>query len=682
MAGKKRGQSQTVLAPVADEATVDPRARVEIVAVRPEIDRGQFPIKRTVGEDVEIEADIIADGHDVISAVLKYRVESSGDWRETAMISLPNDIYRGRFEIEKLAPHRYTVEAWIDRFATWTRDLRKRIAAGQDISIELQVGATMIEQAAVRASGVDRDQLQSVTRALASGYSDSASAAEVALGKGLAELMRRWDERRFATQYVRELCVDVDPTYARFSTWYEMFPRSCAPESSRHGTLADCERMLPYVASMGFDVLYLPPIHPIGRSFRKGKNNATTAQPGDVGSPWAIGAAEGGHKAIHPDLGNADDFRRLAAAARGMGIEIALDIAFQCSPDHPYVKDHPEWFRARPDGSIQYAENPPKKYQDIYPLDFECEAWQSLWDELRSVVTHWIGEGVRIFRVDNPHTKSLRFWQWMIASVRREHPEVIFLAEAFTRPKMMYQLAKCGFNQSYTYFAWRNAKWEIEQYLGELSRPPVVDFFRANLWPNTPDILTEHLQFGGRPAFLSRVILAATLGANYGIYGPSFELCDNQPRDPGSEEYHDSEKYQIRAWNREDSGSLRHLIARLNRIRREHTALQTDRTLRFLDTTNDQIIAYTKSSARGDDTLLTCVNVDPYRVQSGWISLAAQDGAEQHAEPTQAHDLLSGARYIWQGDRAYVELNPQVMPAHIFQLRRRVRSEHDFEYFL
>lgn len=657
------------------------RCRVEIAAVRPEIDGGRFPIKRTVGEWVEVEADLLVDGHDLIAAVLRHRAASDRDWQETRLEPLPNDCWSGRFRIESLEPYEFTVHAWIDRFQTWARDLRKRVAAKQDVAAELVVGAALIDEALVGASTSEADPLRAAARTLRAGASLDERLA-TALSDELAELMRRRDPRRFAAHFEREQRVDVDPVYARFSSWYEMFPRSCATDPGKHGTLADCERLLPYVASMGFDVLYLPPIHPIGRSFRKGRNNATQAGADDVGSPWAIGAAAGGHKAVHPDLGTLEDLRRLVSAAREQGIELALDLAYQCAPDHPYVKQHPEWFRSRPDGSIRYAENPPKKYQDIYPLDFECEAWESLWSELLSVVQHWVDQGVRIFRVDNPHTKPLRFWEWLIGSVRSKHPEVIFLAEAFTRPKMMHQLAKVGFNQSYTYFAWRNAKWEIEQYFNELRRPPLIDSFRANLWPNTPDILTEQLQFGGRAVFAARLILAATLGASYGIYGPAYELCEHRAREPGSEEYLDSEKYEVRSWNRDDPASLRHLIARVNRIRREHTALHSDRTLRFLTVDNEQLIAYTKSSESGDDVLLVCVNLDPHHLQSGFITLPGARLETAVREPVQAHDLLSGARYIWQGDRAYVELDPEIMPAHIFQIRRRLRSENDFEYYL
>ncbi|MGE0481473.1 MAG: alpha-1,4-glucan--maltose-1-phosphate maltosyltransferase [Phycisphaerae bacterium] len=659
----------------------EPRQRVEIVAVRPAVDGGRYPIKRVVGEAVVVEADIIVDGHDVLAAVMKHRVASAKEWTEVRLEPLPNDVWTGRFTISTLQPHVYTVEAWIDRFASWARDLAKRVAADQDVTVDLRIGAQLIEEAATRAAGDDAERLAAAARAVRG--RDRAVATATALGEELAEWMRCWDGRPSPARAEMEYRVDVDPIYARYSTWYEMFPRSCAAEPHQHGTLADCERLLPYVAAMGFDVLYLPPVHPIGRAFRKGKNNATTAGADDVGSPWAIGAQEGGHKEIHPQLGTREDFRRLVAAARKRGIELAMDLAYQCAPDHPYVREHPEWFRARPDGTIQYAENPPKKYQDIYPLDFECEQWRALWEELRSVVLHWIGHGVRIFRVDNPHTKSLRFWEWMIGSVRHDHPETIFLAEAFTRPKMMVRLAKIGFNQSYTYFAWRNAKWEIEEYFRELTQPPMIDFYRANLWPNTPDILTEHFQHGGRAAFLSRFVLAATLGASYGIYGPAFELCENRAREPGSEEYLDSEKYQIRAWNRDDPGSLRHLIARVNRIRREHPALHTDRGLRFLEIGNDQLLAFTKTSDDGEDALLVCVNLDVRNTQAGWLTLPlAPRGAEPGPEPRQAHDLLSGARYDWHGPSAYIELNPHVMPAHIFRLRYRVRSEHDFEYYV
>jgi len=474
----------------------------------------------------------------------------------------------------------------------------------------------------------------------------------------------------------------VDPPKARFSAWYEMFPRSCSPRPGVHGTLAACEARLPYIAAMGFDVLYLPPIHPIGSTHRKGRNNSPVCEPGDPGSPWAIGAAAGGHTAVHPDLGTLEDFHSLLRQARSQGLEIAMDLAFQCSPDHPYVREHPEWFRRRPDGSIQYAENPPKKYEDIYPLDFECAERAALMDELKRVVLFWIDQGVRIFRVDNPHTKPLAFWEWLIGEVKTSHPEVIFLAEAFTRPKVMHRLAKSGFSQSYTYFAWRHTAWELKKYFSELTQTEVVEVFRPNLWPNTPDILTEYLQNGGRPAFAARLILAATLGANYGIYGPAFEVCEDRSRKPGSEEYLNSEKYEIRTWDIDSPDRLSELIARVNRIRRENPALHGDRSLRFHSVDNEQLICYSKHTADFSNVILTVVNLDPHHTHSGWLLLTLSELGLEADKPFQVHDLLSGARYLWNSDRNFIELNPRVMPAHIFRVRKKIRTEHDFDYFM
>ncbi len=536
-----------------------------------------------------------------------------------------------------------------------------------------------MEAASRRATETDAIRLRTYADILRAGGNE---AIQQALSAELAELMYRHSERLFATSYEKQLQVIVDRERARFSTWYELFPRSCAPQPGRHGTFKDLEERLPYVASMHFDVLYLPPIHPIGRAYRKGKNNATTAQPGDPGSPWAIGGPEGGHKAIHPELGTLDDFRHLIRRAAEYGLEIAMDLAFQASPDHPYVKEHPEWFRQRPDGTIQYAENPPKKYQDIYPFDFESEHWRELWQELKSVVQFWIDQGVRIFRVDNPHTKPFAFWEWLIGEIKREHPETIFLSEAFTRPKVMYTLAKLGFTQSYNYFPWRNTKWELTQYFTELTQTEVREYFRPNLWPNTPDILPEYLQFGGPAAHMIRLILAATLGASYGIYGPVFELCENRPLAPGKEEYLDSEKYEIRHWDLERPESLRNLIARVNLIRRENPALQSNDSLRFHPVDNEQIIAYTKTTADRSNQILTVVTLDPHHVQAGWVELPLDVlGIDPH-QPYQMHDLLSDRRFLWHGPRNYVELDPHGVPAHIFRVRRRVRTEHDFDYYM
>ncbi|HEX2644103.1 MAG TPA: alpha-1,4-glucan--maltose-1-phosphate maltosyltransferase [Thermoanaerobaculia bacterium] len=675
-----------------DENREDGRRRVIIEGVAPEIDGGRFPIKRTVGERVVVEADAFTDGHDAITCRLAWRPESEPGskvlWREVPMQALVNDRWRASFTVNEAGRWLYTVVAWVDRFKTWRRDFKKRVEAGQDVAIDLRIGAALVREAGERAVALrktaDGRVLDALAQDLEGEGKDPAPRLRLALDEELAQLMDRYPDRLSAATYPRELAVVVDRERARYSTWYEMFPRSAGPDG-RHGTFRDCEGLLPYVAGMGFDVLYMPPIHPIGRTFRKGKNNKTEAEPDDVGSPWAIGAAEGGHKDIHPDLGTIEDFRRFQARARELGIELALDIAYQAAPDHPYVEEHPEWFRQRPDGTIQYAENPPKKYQDIYPFDFETDAWRELWEELKSVVDHWIGEGVRIFRVDNPHTKPFPFWEWLITEVKREHPDVIFLAEAFTRPKIMYRLAKLGFTQSYNYFPWRNQRWELVEYFTELNQTAVKEFFRPNLWPNTPDILTEYLQIGGRPAFVQRLLLAATLGASYGIYGPPFELMERVPRERGSEEYLNSEKYQLREWELNSPHSLRELIALVNRIRRENRALQSDHSLRFHRADNEQMICYSKvhdAGGEGENALLMVINLDPNYAQSTWVELDLDTLGLERDQPFQVHDLLTGARYLWHGSRNFVRLDPQQVPGHIFRVRRRVRTERDFDYFL
>ena len=670
---KRRLEAPTLQTPRAPEGLVDGRRRVAIEAVSPEVEAGRFPAKRSLGERVAVEADVFADGHDAVACVIRYRHQSEEAWTEVPMVALVNDRWRAEIMVSQLGRYVYTVQGWVDRFQTWRRQLAKRIAAGQDVAQELKLGAQLVEAAAKRAQGAESAVLAKHAAGLAGG--------DAAIGKDLVDLMDRFADRSEAVTYPRELEMLVDPQRARFSAWYELFPRS-AGEPGRHGTFRDVEKRLPYIAGMGFDVLYMPPIHPVGRTNRKGANNSVKASPGEPGSPWAIGSVEGGHKSIAPELGTLDDFRHLLGAAKEKGLDVALDIAFQCSPDHPYVREHPEWFRHRPDGSIQYAENPPKKYEDIVPFDFECEAWRELWGELLSIVTYWIDKGVRIFRIDNPHTKPFPFWEWLIGEVKRDNPDVIFLAEAFTRPKVMYRLAKCGFTQSYTYFAWRHTAWEITQYFTELTQTPVSDYFRPNLWPNTPDILTEYLQTGGRPAFAARLVLAATLGANYGIYGPAFELCEARAKEPGSEEYVDSEKYQLRSWNIDSPDSLREMITLVNEIRRENVALQSDRGLRFHTTENESLIAYTKSTTDLADVVLTVVNLDPHHTQAGMVTLPLKDLGLDTDKSYQAHELLSGARYMWNGARNYVEINPHAAPAQIFRFRRRVRSEHDFEYFL
>jgi starch synthase (maltosyl-transferring) len=655
------------------------RMRVIIGGVSPEIDAGRFPIKRIVCEEVIVEADGLADGHDALSCALLYRVEGESEWNEVLMEPLGNDRWRASFRVLELGRYRYTVSGWIDHFKTWSRDFAKRLQAGQDVSMELQIGAELVERAVEHAAPIEARWLATCAKALRAGGDE---AARQALSPELAKLMARFGERRHVTTYDKELLVIVDRERARYGAWYELFPRSCSTTPGGHGKFKDVEGRLPYIAVLGFDVLYLPPIHPIGVSFRKGRNNTTTAAPGDPGSPWAIGSALGGHKSIHPELGTLADFKHLLAAADKFGIELALDIAFQCSPDHPYVTDHPEWFRKRPDGTIQYAENPPKKYQDIYPFDFETEAWPALWEELKSIVQYWAEQGVRIFRIDNPHTKPFPLWEWLIAEIKQTYPEAIFLAEAFTRPKALHGLAKRGFTQSYNYFPWRNTKWELTQYFTELTQTEVGEFMGPNLWPNTPDILPEYLQFGGRPAFMTRFILAATLGPSYGIYGPAFELCDGAPLAPGREEYLDSEKYEIKNWDLENPASLQKLIGQVNRIRRENPAFRANKNLRFHEVDNEQIIAYTKSNEDKTNEVLVVVNLDPHYKQSGFIHLPLEDLGLDPRQPYQAHDLLTDARYIWNGASNFVELNPQTIPAHIFVIRRRVRTEHDFDYYL
>ena len=657
------------------------RRRVIIERVAPQIDGGRFPIKRTPGEKVVVEADIFGDGHDVLSAVLKFRGPGETVWDEAPMKALVNDRWQGEFTVTEIGTFSYTIEGWIDHFKTWQRDLEKKVAAGVEIVTELLLGAKMLEAAASKATKPDAQELRSLAANIRPD-TPLAMSAKIALvlSSRVRELMERYCEREFATNYEGGLQVCVDAALARFGAWYELFPRSCSSIPGRHGTFADCERALPRIHKMGFDIVYLPPIHPIGEAYRKGANNRLTAGPEDPGSPWAIGSDLGGHKSIHPELGTIDDFRQFVRTAGQFNLKVALDIAFQCSPDHPYVREHKDWFRMRPDGSIQYAENPPKKYQDIYPLNFETADWKSLWEELRSVFEFWIEQGVFVFRVDNPHTKSFPFWEWCIGSLRSKHPEVIFLSEAFTRPKVMYYLAKLGFTQSYNYFPWRNTRRELEEYFTELTQSEVREYFRANLWPNTPDILTEYLQVGGRPAFAIRLILAATLGASYGIYGPAFELCEHTAREAGSEEYRDSEKYEIRQWNLAQAGNLAELITRVNRIRREHPALQFDHSLVFHETDNEQLLAYSKST--GDDFILVVVNLDPFHAHRGYVDLPVERWAGRRGETNQFHDLLTDARFLWSGRQAFVELDPKFAPAHVLHLKRYVRTERDFDYFI
>jgi len=676
---------------------------VTVEHVRPEIDGGRFPVKRTIGERVDVTADIFADGHDVVAAVLRDRPTSTAEdaktaeknllsasyapaapklasrtssegggsavqrseWRETPMLLVApgSDEWTASFDTTHMGWHEYEIVAWVDRFQTWRRDVKAKAAADQDVSLELLEGSLLVRETASRAErlGAAADAHWLLERADA--LSDSTPIDQrlnTALDDGLSTRMFTYvDRSRATTSPPRRVWVDRER--ARFGAWYEMFPRSAGPDPTRSATFREAGAALARIADLGFDIVYLPPIHPIGRSFRKGRNNALSAAPSDPGSPWAIGSAEGGHTAVEPGLGTLDDFDAFREEAERLGLEIALDLAWQCSPDHPWVREHPEWFRHRPDGTIRYAENPPKKYQDIYSFDFDSEDWRALWRALLEVTLFWVDHGVRAFRVDNPHTKTFAFWEWLIASVHAHQPEVIFLAEAFTRPKPMRYLAKVGFTQSYTYFTWRNTKAEITEYFTELTTTESREYLRPNLFANTPDILHAYLQHGGRPAFEARLLLAATLGANYGIYS-GFELCEGRALRPGSEEYANSEKYQFRHWDWERPGNIRELVCRVNAIRHHHRALQFDVTLKLHDTDNPEIIAYSKAAPDGSDPILTIVNLDPHHTQHGFVDVPVAEDAFT------VRDLLDDASYTWHRGRNYVRFDPGIRQGHVLCL--------------
>jgi starch synthase (maltosyl-transferring) len=652
------------------------RCRVAIENIAPSVEHGRFVAKSSVGETIQVSADAFADGHSLIRVVIKHRLDQVGDWHVVEMSPLVNDRWAGEFAVYECGIHEFAIASWVDHFGTWQRDLKKRITANEVENIDLAVGAAHLADAAAASDGEIARRLQSFETLLQSGR--RGEAIEAAIGEELTNLMREHAPRSFVTVQSGSK-IRIDPARGRFSSWYELFPRSTSVDPSRPATLRDVESRLDGIAAMGFDILYLPPIHPIGQRFRKGRNNSPTADPSDLGSPWAIGGPAGGHDAIDPQLGTVADFERLVRCAAQRGMEIAMDLALQCSPDHPYVRDHPNWFIHRPDGSIQYAENPPKKYQDIYPLDFECEDWRALWNELLRVVLVWHSRGIRTFRVDNPHTKPFPFWEWLLAEVKQRDPNVIFLSEAFTRPKVMNRLAKLGFTQSYTYFTWRNDPWNIRKYYTELTTPPVVDFFRPSSWPNTPDILPEYLQSGARAAFIVRIVLASTLSASYGVYGPVFELMESRPVRPGAEEYLDSEKYQARQWDLSAPHSLADLLTRLNRIRRENAALQYDRSLQFHDADNSSVVCYSKT--KGENVILIVVNTDPFQTHWANIKLDLKVLGLRADQPYQVHDLLTDARYRWQGEWGIVKLDPGINPAHVFAIKRYARTEHDFDYF-
>ena len=641
--------------------------------LQPLIDGGRYPIKRVIGEDVVVEADIFKDGHDIVAAALKWRVIGQSNWHETAMKHVDNDRWRGVFSVYENATYEYTVEAWTDVFGGWQHEFAAKFEAGiANLMSETLEGAALLAAAAKRTRGPDAKRLREFAEQMRTG--ENAEINRLAHAGELEVLMATYAARSGATQYTPPPRVTVDRVAARTAAWYEFFPRSAEGRADRASTFRDCLGRVDDARAMGFNVIYFPPIHPIGLTNRKGRNNSVTCEPGEPGVPYAIGNRNlnlpngGGHKDVEPSLGTLEDFAWLNKQIRRRGMEIALDFAINCSPDHPYVAEHPEWFYKRPDGTIKYAENPPKKYEDIYPLNFHCPNWQELWEEMKSIILFWAERGVRIFRVDNPHTKPVAFWEYLIGGVREKFPDTIFLSEAFTRPKMMKVLAKAGFTQSYTYFTWRTTKQELTEYFTELTQTEMRQYFRGNLFTNTPDILPFHLQTGGRPMFQIRAVLATTLSSVYGIYS-GFELCENAAL-PGREEYFASEKYQLKERDWDAPGNIKGLITKLNRIRRENRALHFYDNLRFHPCDNGALLFYSKMTPARDSIILVVVNLDPLYTQSGWVEVPIEDFGEIDTDSYEVHDLLTDTRYIWHGKRNYVALHPGVQPAHILRVRR------------
>ena len=649
-----------------------------IEKVDPEVDSGRYPIKREVGDRLEVSADIFKEGHDVLAAVLRYRTINETTWHEAAMSHVDNDRWSGHFDLQENTRYLYTIGAFSNTFESWRQEVTKKSQAGERIESELLEGRALVEGAAKRATGQDKARLNELLKQWRSSDTQEAQLA-VALSEELAQLVERHQERTAWTVYDRELKVVVDRVRARYGAWYEIFPRSQGTIPGKGSTFQECEQRLPAIKAMGFDVLYLTPIHPIGRTNRKGKNNSLTPIPTDPGSPYAIGNEQGGHDAVEPSLGTIADFDRFEKAVRAQGMELAMDFAINCSPDHPYVKEHPEWFAHRPDGTIKYAENPPKKYQDIYNVDFYCKDWFGLWNEMKRVILFWADHGVKIYRVDNPHTKPVAFWEWLIREVQDRHPDTIFLSEAFTRPKMMKVLAKAGFTQSYTYFTWRNFKQELTDYLIELSRSEMKDYFRPNFFTNTPDILPEILQQGGRPAFKFRLILAATLSPSYGIYS-GYELCENRAL-PGKEEYLDSEKYEITVWDWDRPGHIVDYVTLLNRIRQENPALHELENLEFYESSNDQVLFYGKSTVDKKNAVLVAVNLSPFQSQEAHLRIPIAALGIKPDETYQLHNVITDQRDLMIGDSYILRLDPQVEPAAIFVVRRWTHREQEFDYF-
>ncbi len=639
------------------------KTRVIIENVQPMVDGGLYPAKRTVGESVNVSAAIYGDGHDHVRAELLYKKKEASKWNVIGLTPTFNDEWRGTFKVEEKGTYVFTIKAWIDHFDTWFDGFKKKANAKVEVTVELQEGAIFL----TRLAGKSHRDLLNLAKKLED-KENYAGAIELVLSEEFARIVQQYPLRENETIYEREVEISVEHKKANFSAWYEFFPRSSSLEPGKHGTFQDCIKLLPRVAAMGFDVLYFPPIHPIGKVNRKGKNNSVRAEKGDYGSPWAIGSDEGGHKSILPALGTLEDFKRLIQEANKLSIDIALDIAFQCAPDHPYVKEHPEWFKQRPDGSIQYAENPPKKYQDIYPFNFETDNWKELWEELKSVFFYWIEQGVTIFRIDNPHTKPFLFWKWVIEEVQKDHPDIIFLSEAFTRPKVMASLAKVGFTQSYTYFTWRVSKQELMEYVNDLVYGPSRNYFRPNFWPNTPDILPYHLQHQGENSFILRYALAATLSSNYGVYGPSYEFYENTPVE-GREEYHFSEKYEVRHYDWKRTNRMTDIMSLMNKIRRQNEALHSTWNTQFCTVENSQLIAYLKATEDLSNIIMVIVNLDPNSSQGGYVQLPKSTLQLGDKINVKLHDLITDENYTWTQEWNFVDLNPHKMPFHLFKLK-------------
>lgn len=643
----------------------DGKKRVIITGISPVVEGGRYPAKTVIDDDITVSADVFGDGHDQVNASVFIRNIQTGEVKELPMAFVINDYWEAAYTFNTTGIYEFWIQGWEDHFGTWKTGIKKKLEAEQDISLDLEIGLLLLESAAAALPG-DREFLTGIASRIS--VAGQTEGVETALQEELSAVMFNYrPEERMTTSPVFK--ITVERKKAAFSSWYELFPRSASPEPGSHGTFRDVEKLLPRIRQMGFDVLYFPPIHPIGEKNRKGKNNTLTAAPDDPGSPWAIGNRRGGHKAIHPQLGTLRDFKRLIKSAEQSGIELAMDIAYQCAPDHPYVKSNPQWFKWRPDGTVQFAENPPKKYEDILPFDFETDDWENLWQELKSIIDYWIDAGIRIFRIDNPHTKSFNFWEWLIAEVKAKHPDVLFLAEAFTRPRLMERLAKAGFNQSYTYFTWRNTKYELETYMKELTKTDMRYYFRPNFWPNTPDILPPALINGGENAHIMRLILAATLSSSYGLYGPVYEFGINTPHGL-KEEYADNEKYEIKHWDWNTYTRIREMITRINRIRHQNPALQRTWNIEFAETTSDQIICYAKTDLRTGNKLLIAVNLDNSQTQSAYVRLPLEKMQIDSSSMITARDLLSGDSYTWQGEWQYISLNPYLMPAHIFSLEQ------------